>query len=517
MAEPAPPDAANQGQGHPIVDRDVWLACAVPLSRLPALNSEVYYFPHGHAEQCPDHLPAPLPTPHLFPCTVTAVSLGADADTNEVFAKISLKPGPHRGPPADPEPQQQPAAATAYCAKELTQSDANNGGGFSVPRYCADHVFPRLNFEADPPVQNLAMRDPEGGRWQFRHIYRGTPRRHLLTTGWSKFVNANLLVAGDHVVFMRRPDGQLLIGLRLSPRYPFVEPDQPPPRNARARVPTEEVLEAARLAAEGTPFTVTYYPRLGAGEFVVPRKEVEDAIADCARWETGAHVRMQVMDAKEDTRRAVVEWANGTVKAIHQNIWRALEIDWDESSPSNSRFLNAWQVQFVGYPPLSKRPRILVDAAAAAVDGSSLPAPPPIGTESSAFLLGSSVPADMQGARHICPTAAPSPSPVTVVLPATQLLLPVPIGDLRVPQLASPSGVSSEILDPDAASPPSYSVNMPPPEAPAEVKTIQLFGTTITAHVAEHGVSKQVNLQGGVARENAEKDVQTLQLQSLKN
>ena len=33
-----------------------------------------------------------------------------------------------------------------------------------------------------------------------------------------------------------------------------------------------------RLAAEGTLFTVTYYPRQGAGEFVVPKQEVEDAL-----------------------------------------------------------------------------------------------------------------------------------------------------------------------------------------------------------------------------------------------
>ncbi|RLM64885.1 auxin response factor 13-like [Panicum miliaceum] len=289
---------------HPIVDRDVWLACAVPLSRLPVVGAQVYYFPHGHAEQCPEHLPAPLPTPHLFPCVVTAINLGADDNTNEVFAQISLQPGPHRGPPAPyADPSNNPRHLS-YFAKQLTQSDANNGGGFSVPRYCADHIFPMLDFDDDPPVQNLVMRDPQGNPWQFRHIYRGTPRRHLLTTGWSKFVNAKLLVAGDTAVFMRRPDGDLLIGLRRARRYPVVSRDdaarQPPPRNASARVPPGDVMEAARLAAEGSPFTVTYFPRQGAAEFVVPRKEVEDALA--SRWEPGTQVRMQVMEA-EDARR----------------------------------------------------------------------------------------------------------------------------------------------------------------------------------------------------------------------
>lgn len=315
--------AAEEDAAAAIVDSDVWLACAVPLSRLPAVGSQVYYFPHGHAEQCPAPLPAALPTPHLFPCIVTAVSLAADAKTNEVYANISLQPGPHRGAAASASSADAGASnSVSYFAKQLTQSDANNGGGFSVPRYCADFIFPKLDFEADPPVQTLVMRDPRGDRWQFRHIYRGTPRRHLLTTGWSKFVNAKLLVAGDTVVFMRRPDGELLIGLRRAPRYPRMMQQQGAAlHNARARVPPDHVMEAARLAAEGSPFTVAYYPRLGAGEFVVPRKEVEDALA-CA-WEPGMLVRMQVMEA-EDARRT--DWASGTVKQLHAHMWRALEV-----------------------------------------------------------------------------------------------------------------------------------------------------------------------------------------------
>jgi hypothetical protein len=320
--------AAAHEEEASVVDTDVWLACAVPLSRLPAVGSQVYYFPHGHAEQCPAPLPAPLPTPHLFPCTVTAVRLAADPGTDEVLAEISLRPGPHRDHHRGGPAYANNAATNTivYYAKQLTQSDANNGGGFSVPRYCADVIFPKLDFEADPPVQNLLMRDTVGNRWQFRHIYRGTPRRHLLTTGWSRFVNAKLLVAGDTVVFMRRTDGELLIGLRRAPRYPARQqatqtPQHQPRYNARARVQPDKVMEAARLAAEGSPFAVTYYPRLGAGEFVVPRKEVEDALAFI--WQPGMQVRMQVMEA-EDARRT--EWTTGTLKGLHADMWRALEV-----------------------------------------------------------------------------------------------------------------------------------------------------------------------------------------------
>jgi hypothetical protein len=330
--EPQPPLPLANGHGNSIVDRDVWLACAAPLSRLPTVGDDVYYFPDGHAEQCPAHLPAPLPAPHFFPCTVTDISLGADDKTDEVFAKISLRPGLAAASRPDPgSSNSPPREPLSYSIKELSQSDANGGGSFCVPRYCGDHVWPKVDFEADPPMQNLVMHDTTGKQWEFRHVYRAKQPRHVLTTGWSKFVNAKLLVAGDIIVFMRRPNGDLIVGLRRMPRYAGTlhrpgaggdaqDPDQPP-RNALARVPPKDVMEAARLAAEGRPFTVTYYPRKAAGEFVVPRNEVEGVLDTL--WEPGSHVLMQFAEA-EDTRRTM--WADGHVKAIHQKIWRALEV-----------------------------------------------------------------------------------------------------------------------------------------------------------------------------------------------
>ncbi|GJN01232.1 hypothetical protein PR202_ga18480 [Eleusine coracana subsp. coracana] len=489
MAALPPPDEEQQEEleekKEAVVDSDMWLACAVPLSRLPAVGSQVYYFPHGHAEQCPAALPTPLPTPHLFPCTVTAVRLAADDKTNEVYADISLQPGPHRGAAAAVSADQ---SSISYFAKQLTQSDANNGGGFSVPRYCADFIFPKLDFAADPPVQNLLMRDPRGVQWQFRHIYRGTPRRHLLTTGWSKFVNAKLLVAGDTVVFMRRPDGELLIGLRRAPRYPSILLVQgqgggggghQQQFNARARVPPEDVMDAARLAAKGSPFNVSYYPRLGAGEFVVPRKEVEDALA--CRWEPGMLVRMQVME-QEDARRT--DWATATVKELHPPMWRSLEVHWDDSSPSSStrsRFVNGWQLQrLVGHPPFLKRFKI-TDALCSRDD-------------SMAMLLGAPIPppaaAGIQGARHTHVVPSSSSAMIT-----TQMLFPSPVEDL--------SG-ASEILDPEFGSPPTISVNKRNLAA-VQTKSIQLFGTTITTPQAQAAASEEVNneVPDGVLEQDA--------------
>ncbi|KAI5009351.1 hypothetical protein ZWY2020_011488 [Hordeum vulgare] len=440
------------------LDRDVWLACATPLSRVPVVGSQVYYFPHGHSEQCPT--PPRAPAHNLFPCTVAAVRLFADPKTDEPFATVSLVPGPHRAPAPDlphasarrPEP-----TAFRYYAKQLTQSDANNGGGFSVPRFCAELVFPPLDFEADPPVQRLRMTDPLGKHWDFRHIYRGTPRRHLLTTGWSKAPS----------------DGPA----------------------TRARVPPQEVDDAVRLAAEGAPFTVTYYPRQGAGEFVVPKQEVEEALVGA--WRPGVHVRMKFLDAEE--RRS--EWINGVVKAVDPNIWRMLEINWAESvAGSLNRYVNAWQVEHVGHPPILKKLKISeVHHPLCSVDVGM--ADQLLGTDcqNMVMLMGSPIPAGMQGARHIALTELPSPSPSPTELTTKQFFPP------------SSSGGSSEVVNPDtgsgSGSPPNNSVNMRPSE---ERRSIQLFGATIISPVqsATNGSSEEVSqapdaVVDGTAHEDA--------------
>ncbi|KAL5214903.1 hypothetical protein ABZP36_004055 [Zizania latifolia] len=491
----APPPAAALP-----IDRLVWVACAVPLSRIPAVGSQVFYFPYGHAEQCPTPLPDPLPAHQVFPCTVTDVHLSVDAVTDEPYATISLVPGPHHDQPQPPPsaPSPAPEPDLSYFAKQLTQSDANNGGGFSVPRFCADNIFPGLDFSADPPVQNLRMKDLQGREWEFRHIYRGTPRRHLLTTGWSKFVNAKLLVSGDTVVFMCRSDAdadndkELLVGVRRAARYGGY-----PPRNARARVPADEVVEAVRLAASGAAFTVTYYPRHGAGEFVVPRKEVEDGVR--SEFKPGMQVKMQVMEA-DDTHRTA--WATGIINDVHQTMWRMLEVEWDVSTASSStlnQYVNCWQVKHAGIPPFLNGLEISENTTSP--EGATATVPAPLLVQqvpAMAALLASQLPAAMQGARHnIVPADAPSSSTAMSMSQASLT------GNLQISVPHGLSGTSSDIVNPQSG---SSSNNIPPSDIPDKIWRIQLFGTTITPHVQSASSSASEQVTQGIDDETVQKD-----------
>ncbi|KAJ3681516.1 hypothetical protein LUZ60_016005 [Juncus effusus] len=325
------------------VSPELWAACGGPVARAPHVGSLVYYFPEGHFEYSPSSRISDIPSPYLsrpfFLCTVLSVRLLADPDSDEVFSVISLCPfeGSHSSTSSPQRLMTHNPGSTESFSKVLTQSDANNGGGFSVPRSCADTIFPPLDLTADPPVQNLLMRDVHGKVFEFRHIYRGTPRRHLLTTGWARFVNEKKLIAGDTVVFIKN-GRDLFIGVRRGPRF------------VRAHVAPEEVLNSIESAANGRNFEVVYYPRMGDGglEFVVEKERVERAMM-AGYWSVGLRVKMAV-EAVDSVRTSVYL---GTVSEIRSkpspwttSPWRALQVTWDDPEAVKLvRQVSPWQVE----------------------------------------------------------------------------------------------------------------------------------------------------------------------------
>ncbi|XP_047261489.1 auxin response factor 1-like isoform X4 [Capsicum annuum] len=66
----------------------------------------------------------------------------------------------------------------------------------------ADECLPQLDMSQQPSWQELVASDLHGNEWHFHHIFRGQPRRHLLTTEWSVFVSAKKLVAGNAFIFL---------------------------------------------------------------------------------------------------------------------------------------------------------------------------------------------------------------------------------------------------------------------------------------------------------------------------
>ncbi|XP_022846670.1 auxin response factor 18-like [Olea europaea var. sylvestris] len=376
------------------LDSQLWHACAGSMVQMPPVNTKVLYFPQGHAEHAcgnVDFRSCPR-IPAYVPCRVSAIKFMADPENDEVFAKIQLVPVSGNDVDFDDEDVDGNSGSEntdkpASFAKTLTQSDANNGGGFSVPRYCAETLFPPLDYTADPPVQTILAKDVHGGTWKFRHIYRGTPRRHLLTTGWSAFVNHKKLVAGDSIVFLRAENGDLCVGIRRAKReigaghetsagwnpacgnsfMPYggfssflMESENKLVRKGnqnssgnstgRQRVKAESVIEAATLAATGQPFEVVYYPRASTPEFCVKASLVKMALQ--MQWYSG--MRFKMAFETDDSSR--VSWFMGTISTaqvvdpVHwpDSPWRLLQVTWDEPELlQNVRRINPWLVELV--------------------------------------------------------------------------------------------------------------------------------------------------------------------------
>lgn len=361
------------------LDSQLWHACAGGMVQMPSVNSKVFYFSQGHAEHTLSNVDfAGMPRiPAVILCRVSAVKFLADPETDEVFARIRLIPiGNNEGYEFEDDScmgntngSESSADKPASFAKTLTQSDANNGGGFSVPRYCAETIFPRLDYTADPPVQTVVAKDVHGETWKFRHIYRGTPRRHLLTTGWSTFVNQKKLVAGDSIVFLRAENGDLCVGIRRAKRGGIGGPESSSGWNSaagnygsfsvflreeenklmrsggsngnlnssaggggnlkgRGRARPESVIEAASLAASGQPFEVVYYPRASTPEFFVKASSVSSAMR--VQWCAGMRFKMPF--ETEDSSR--ISWFMGTIASVQvadpirwpNSPWRLLQV-----------------------------------------------------------------------------------------------------------------------------------------------------------------------------------------------
>jgi len=86
--------------------------------------------------------------------------------------------------------------------KVLTPSDVGKLNRLVVPKQHAERFFP-----ATGAGTQLCFQDRGGALWQFRYSYWGSSQSYVMTKGWSRFVRAARLAAGDTVTFSRGAGG----------------------------------------------------------------------------------------------------------------------------------------------------------------------------------------------------------------------------------------------------------------------------------------------------------------------
>ncbi|XP_057472490.1 auxin response factor 24-like [Actinidia eriantha] len=351
----------NQGETDDLYTQ-LWHACAGPLVHVPMVGDKVFYFPQGHMEQVEAYTnkdgKVDMPVynlPSRILCKVVYVQLKAEAQTDEVFAHITLLPE-QEGPSLEHGTSQSVPRKvnTCFFSKRLTPSDTSTHGGFSVPKRYADECFPSLDMSQDPPAQELVAKDLHGSEWRFRHIYRGQPKRHLLTSGWSAFVGAKKVVAGDACLFLRGENGELYIGVhRASKPQTIMSTSVISGTSMQHGI----LASAFHAISTGTMFTVYYRPWTSPAEFIVPRDQYTKSAEN--DYSVGTRFRMP-FESEECPEHKYCRFA-GTVVGI-DNIdpirwagseWRCLKVQWD--SPPDTIVLpervSPWNIE----PMLKKK------------------------------------------------------------------------------------------------------------------------------------------------------------------
>ncbi|KAH8511804.1 hypothetical protein H0E87_009105 [Populus deltoides] len=347
--------ASGSGSGTSPVCLELWHACAGPLISLPKRGSIVVYVPQGHLEQLPD-LPLgiyDLP-PHVF-CRVVDVKLHAEAASDDVYAQVSLVPEREEieqklregvfegdGEEEDVEATVKTTTPHMFC-KTLTASDTSTHGGFSVPRRAAEDCFPPLDYTQQRPSQELVAKDLHGSEWKFRHIYRGQPRRHLLTTGWSAFVNKKKLVSGDAVLFLRGEDGELRLGVRRAaqvkcgPSFPALWNQQ---------LNQSSLADVANAISMRSAFRIYYNPRASSSEFIIPFNKFLKSLDQS--FSAGMRVKMRF-----ETEDAAERRYTGLITGISEldpsrwpgSKWKCLLVRWDDMEANRHSRVSPWEVE----------------------------------------------------------------------------------------------------------------------------------------------------------------------------
>ncbi|KAG7656347.1 B3 DNA binding domain [Arabidopsis suecica] len=288
----------------------LWNICAGPLCVLPKPGEKVYDFPQGHIELIEnstrdevDHIRPIFVLPSKLRCRVVAIDRKVDKNTDEVYAQISLMPDTtevmtHNTTMDTRRP------IVYFFSKILTASDVSLSGGLIIPKQYAIECFPPLDMSQPISTQKLVAKDLHGQEWSFKHVFRGTPQRHMFTSGggWSVFATTKRLIAGDIFVLLRGENGELRVGNRRAKHQQGHIPSSVISANCMQHGVIASVVNAFKTKCM---FNVVYKPRM----------------------------QFEGKDFSEKRYDGTIIGVNDMSPHWKDSEWRSLKVQWDELSP----------------------------------------------------------------------------------------------------------------------------------------------------------------------------------------
>ncbi|CAN1199932.1 Auxin response factor 7 [Linum perenne] len=346
---PPPPARANpeaRGGGDDGMRDELWDACAGPLAHVPKVGDYVYYFLQGHIQQVKSCIEQD------YEEVIISSWKEAEAEEEEEDGSSSNSSNHHSWNNPNQLGVLTKKEGKRSFSKKLTPSDTSKHGGFSVPRRQAEECLPPLNMSEDPPVQEITTKDIHNNLWRFRHIYRGDPKRHLFTSGWSTFATSKRISPGDQFIFVRGANGELRVGVRRGSRQHQHHKKPPPSASViSANCVIHGILaDASRAVTSGSTFVVYYRPWSNSSEFLIPAgRYLKSAKIE---YSPGTRFRM-LFEGDECTEQRVERFegtivGNDPVDPLHwrDSEWERLKVKWDATSDTLERpeRVSSWNI-----------------------------------------------------------------------------------------------------------------------------------------------------------------------------
>ncbi|XP_076907172.1 auxin response factor 2A-like [Bidens hawaiensis] len=295
--------------------------------------------------------------PSKILCKVVDVQLKAVVKSEEVYAKITLRPNFDECEASDIRtvPQKVPAS---FFRKVLRATDVSTDGGCGLPRKDAENTFPPLDMTQDTASQDIVAKDLHGLTWKFQHTYRRSQNRHTLINGWGKFVREKKLCEGDACVFLRWKK-DIYIGVRRAARW-----DITPTVLACDSMQLGVLYDVNLSIKKRNEFTVSYYPWTRTSPFIVAYDEVMESSSSSSSYsncitflQTNANSFTRFLGTisiKEDIDSE--KWP--------QSEWQCLKVHWDPGTYGDiilPERVCPWQIRCVDVAAPHQRSSVYID------------------------------------------------------------------------------------------------------------------------------------------------------------
>ncbi|KAL0716422.1 hypothetical protein Bca4012_065744 [Brassica carinata] len=319
----------------------LWKLCAGSLFDLPKVGEKVYYFPQGHIEEaiffyfllvtsingelC--QLKPAFNIPSKILCNVFSIKLKVETTTDEIYAEIFLSPDTSEVEIPTPNYENN-IQNIKYFTKVLSASDTSKKGSFVLNKRHAIECLPPLDTSHLTPSQEISAKDIHGREWKFNHTLRGTPQRHLFTSGWNEFAKEKELVVGDSFVFLRGENGESRVGIRKVAHHK--QDNIPSSLISKESMHHGIIATALNAIKSKCMFVVFYKPR--SSQFLVNFHKFIDGVNK--KFSIGSRFLMKFEGRDFNEIRYYGTIVKVRDFSVHwkDSEWRNLEVQWDEAA-----------------------------------------------------------------------------------------------------------------------------------------------------------------------------------------